>query len=347
MKQLSVFSAGMITSVGLDCPSSCAAIRTGINDFKETRFIDQGGDWIMGAMVPLDIPWRGRVKLLNFAVSSIRECLTTFEYIPANQIALLLCVAEIDRPGRLQAIDEDLLDEIQSALGLRFHKESRIINMGRVGGVYAINIASQLLTYSDIGYCIIAGVDSLLVAPTLAALEEIGYLLTSENSNGVIPGEAAAAVLISSKNKMNFRSDKRNLSLLGLGTGLEKATVNSDDPLRADGLVTAINNALRDSSLLMQDLDFRITDINGKQYYFKEAALAFTRILRVRKEEFDIWHPADCIGEVGAAIVPCALSYALTAARKDYLPGKNILFHCGNDSGERAALVMRSEDNRI
>lgn len=345
MKNLSVISSGMITGVGLDNPSTCAAIRTGINNFEETRFIDQAGEWIIGSMVPLYEPWRGRLKLLNFAVASIRECLAPFEQIPENQTALLLCTAENDRPGRLTGIDEELLDEIQSALGLRFHRESRVIRMGRVSGIHAINLASQLLSYSDINYCIIAGVDTLLVAPTLAVLEEKEYLLTSINSDGVIPGEAGAAVLISSKTKMNVRYGETKLSLLGAGTGHEKATVNSEDPLRADGLVAAINGALKDASIDLKDLDFRITDINGKQYYFKEAALALTRILRSHKEEFDIWHPADCIGEVGAAIVPCVLSIILTASRKNYLPGKNILFHCGNDSGERAALVMCPEDH--
>ena len=59
-----------------------------------------------------------------------------------------------------------------------------------------------------------------------------------------------------------------------------------------------------------------------------------------RKEEFDIWHPADCIGEVGAAALPCMLGVALFAARKAYAPGANILCHLGNDDGKRAALVL-------
>jgi len=337
VKPLSVISCGMITGVGLNSPSSCAAIRCGINNFEETRFMDKGGEWITGSAVPLEQPWRGKTKLLHFAISAIRECLNSVEKIPFHRTVLLLCTAEKDRPGRLAEIDEELLEEIQQVLEMRFHKESRVVNMGRVGGVYAIALASQLLSYSDISYCLIVGVDTLLVAPTLAVMEENDFVLTSKNSDGFIPGEAGAAVLVGLA-----EPGKKGINILSTGFGNEKSSITSEEPLRADGLVQAIINALKSCNLKFHDLDFRITDANGKQYYFKEAALALTRILRERKEEFDIWHPADCIGEAGAAIVPSILCIAYVASEKKYLLGKRMLSHLGNDSGERAAIILES-----
>ncbi len=99
------------------------------------------------------------------------------------------------------------------------------------------------------------------------------------------------------------------------------AHIDSGEPLRADGLTTAINGALTDAGCQMHDLDFRITDVSGEQYYFKEAALALSRILRQRKEEFDIWHPAECIGEAGAAAGIAVLADANAACRKAYAAG--------------------------
>jgi 3-oxoacyl-[acyl-carrier-protein] synthase-1 len=98
--------------------------------------------------------------------------------------------------------------------------------------------------------------------------------------------------------------------------------------------------------LTMGDLDYRITDIGGEQYQFKEAALALSRLLRVRKEEFDIWHPADCIGEVGAASLPCMLGVVLYAAQKGYAPGPRPLAHLGNDDGKRVALALAAQRPR-
>ncbi len=90
----------------------------------------------------------------------------------------------------------------------------------------------------------------------------------------------------------------------------------------------------------MHDLDYRITDISGEQYYFKEAALALSRTLRQRKEEFDIWHPAECIGEAGAAA-----GVAILARRRRRLPqglcaGPSILAHMAQRRGQRAAAVL-------
>lgn len=331
----------MVTGVGLNAPATCAAIRTGISNFAETRFMDPGGEWIMGSSVPLEQPWRGRSKLVHLVVPAIRECLAALTDFNAAKIPLLLCVAEKDRPGRLEGLDDLLINEVQAELGLRFHEKSSVISNGRVGGVGAIKQASMLLHRERLPYCIISGVDTFLIGGTLTAYELKERILTSNNSNGFIPGEAGAAALI------GLRSQSPGLGMVikGIGFGKEEATVDAEKPLRADGLVQAIKEALSGASLSMGDLDYRITDANGEQYIFKEASLALTRILRKRMEEFDIWHPADCIGEVGAATVPCVLGVAMAAARKGYAPGDKILCHFGNDNGERVAIVLTYSGN--
>ena len=50
--QLNIVSIGMVTAVGLDAPSACAAMRARLDGFQETRFIGPGGDWLIGARSP-------------------------------------------------------------------------------------------------------------------------------------------------------------------------------------------------------------------------------------------------------------------------------------------------------
>jgi 3-oxoacyl-[acyl-carrier-protein] synthase-1 len=104
--------------------------------------------------------------------------------------------------------------------------------------------------------------------------------------------------------------------------------------------VQAIGGALKEASCALHDMDLRIADLSGEQYYFKEAALALSRMLRQRKDQLEIWHAAECTGEVGAAAGAIALAVAEAALRKAYAPGPNIIFHASNDSGERAAAVL-------
>jgi 3-oxoacyl-[acyl-carrier-protein] synthase-1 len=326
----------MVTGVGLDAAASCAAIRCGIDGFTETRFIDADGEWIIGCPVPFVEGWRGRQKLVRMVGPPIAECLATIPEIRPEAVPLLLCLSERDRPGRLVGLEEELYREICSELGVWFHPRSVVVPQGRVAAAAALRLAQHLIDDERLPYCIVAGVDSLLVDASLAAYEEQNRLLTSENSNGFIPGEAGAALLIGSSKE----TGPPGLLCLGLGVGREEAPIGSDQPLRADGLVQACRAALVDAGCSYADLDYRITDGNGEQYWFKEATLALTRTLRLRKERFDIWTPADCIGETGAAAGPCVLAVALAAARKGYAPGRGVLCHFASDDNVRVAIIL-------
>jgi len=337
MKPVAIIGCGMVTGVGLDAPSSCTAMRAALMAFHETRFMGTRGDWIIGCQVPLEQPWRGLAKLVRLAAPAIQECLTAAGNAKASNIPLLLCVAEKERPGRLTGVDDQLLREIQALLGTHFHPRSQVLSRGRVGGIEAVDLARKLIHDERIPYCIVAGVDSFLVAQTLSTYIDSFRLLTATNSNGFIPGEAGSAVLLGMPND----NAPAELRCMAVGFGREKATINSDEPLRADGLVTAFRELNRDGGMTLDDADYRYTDCNGEQYGFKNDRLAYARTVRKLKARFDHLHPADSIGEVGAAVVPCMMGLALTAAQKGYAPGLGVLCHCSNDEGDRAAMILR------
>jgi 3-oxoacyl-[acyl-carrier-protein] synthase-1 len=162
----------------------------------------------------------------------------------------------------------------------------------------------------------------------------MGRLLTAENSNGFMAGEGAGALLVRAP------GSGPDLLCTGVGLGSEQAHIDSEVPLRADGLTKAITTALAQAGLQMGDMDLRITDLSGEQYYFKEAALALARTLRTHKEEFPIWHPAECIGEQGATAGAAVVALADCAFRKAYAGGARVLAHMANDAGQRAALTL-------
>jgi 3-oxoacyl-[acyl-carrier-protein] synthase-1 len=174
----------------------------------------------------------------------------------------------------------------------------------------------------------------MLVSDTLVAYKEQNLLLCGENSDGFIPGEAAAAAILGPP-KAN-----RELRVLGLGYGAEPADLSSQLPLRGQGLTDAIQAAMKDAGINSDQIYYRISDANGLQYFFKEAALAISRTIRPVKSEFEVWQIADCIGEVGAASVPAALVNAEAAFRKGYAPGPVVLCHSGSNGPDRAAFVL-------
>jgi 3-oxoacyl-[acyl-carrier-protein] synthase-1 len=268
------------------------------------------------------------------AIRAIRECLEAVPEESWPQIPLLLCVAERERPGRTDGLEDELLPEVCAELGVRFADQSQVIPRGRVSGSIALLRARRLLMESRAELVLIAAADSLLSWPTVSAYENADRLLTSVNSNGFLPGEAAAAILLGQQ------SGGSQVVCAGLGFGQEPASIYSETPLRADGLVQAISNALEEAGCQMHDIDLRITDISGEHYYFKEAALAMSRLLRKRKEEFPIWHHAECIGECGAASSLVSYITACVACQKGYAPGPRIVCHAAGDNSERAAAIF-------
>jgi 3-oxoacyl-[acyl-carrier-protein] synthase I len=334
---LAVLGVGLVSGVGLTGEESCAAVRCGINNFRETRFVGRGGELLVGSDVELEEPWRGATKLAKMAARAVGECFAA-AHADANDIPVLLCVSEPARPGRIQGFSRLLLHDMEQDFGFRMHPHSRVIELGSVGGVVALSQARRMLAEHRYPQVIVAGVDSFLNPATLAEFDAADRLVRRGNSNGFIPGEAAGALLVTA-----WRQDvAAPLVLHGLGFGQEPAPLGCGRPLRADGLVQAIREALEDAAIGLKDCDHRIANVNGEHFRFKESALAVTRLLRDRKVMFSLWHTADCIGEVGAATLPAMIGVLFHGARGDYLPGPTFLGHLCNDDDKRAAFIARS-----
>ena len=331
---IAILSAGLVTSVGHSAPATCAAVRAKIALPVETRYSDGSGQWLLAHQVSLPRPWRGVSKLAAMASMAMSEALTGVKASDRPAIPLLLCVAEPERPGRTEGLDDRLLQMVGASSGFSLARGSRVVADGRVSVARALYEARRLLLAGSHSYVAIVAVDSLISWPTLKTFLAQDRVLTSRNSNGFMPGESAGALLVS------IPDGRPGLLCHGIGFGSERATIDSGLPLRADGMVEAVQQALDDAGAKMHDLDFRISDLSGEQYYFKEAALTLARTLKQRKATFDIWHPAESVGETGAAIGALMLAVAEAGCRKGYATGKAMLAHFSGDTGSRAACVL-------
>lgn len=334
-RSITVLGTGLVTSVGFTAAACCCAFRAKITNPFETNFIDSSGDWIMAHQVNLDRPCTGLTKLTKMAALVIEEALQDINRDQWHRLPMLLCVAETERPGRMAGLDDLLFKQIQDELGVSFASSSAVVPYGRVSVAMALAQARILLESTKISGVLIVSADSLLSEFTLNHYEREDRLLTESNSNGFMPGEGAGALWVGAGG-----GRASQLLCTGIGFGHELAHIDSGEPLRAEGLTNAIKASLNDSERQMHDMDFRITDNSGEQYYFKEATLALSRTLRQRKEAFDIWHPAECIGEAGAVSGVAVIAAAREACFKGYAPGHNILTHWANDAGQRAAVIL-------
>jgi 3-oxoacyl-[acyl-carrier-protein] synthase-1 len=332
---IALLACGLVTSVGMSAAASCAALRVAMANPSETELINAQPEPFVVHRVPLAKPWQGLPRLARMAALAADEALAEVPQAHRGQIPLLLCVAEAARVGRVAELEERLPAALGAALGCSF-TTVRTIPQGRVGVAVALHASRTLIRQDPHTRVLVVAVDSLLSATTLAYYAARDRLLADVNSNGFIAGEGAGALLLGAPGSAALQT-----ICAGIGFGKEEAHIESTLPLRGDGLTAALRGGLAEADCALHEMDYRITDLSGEQYGFKEANLGVVRLLRAHKGEFDLWHPAESTGETGAAAGAVMVALADAAARGGYARGPRTLLHMGNDSGERAALVLR------
>ncbi|WP_218511478.1 hypothetical protein [Variovorax sp. dw_308] len=333
-----ITATAMVCPVGLNAVSACAAKRAGISAFANLPFSDDAGEPVVGASVPglaLSLPRAERlVRMLAKGMADLLRGQTNLNW---SLVPLLVCLAEPQTPGGGSDLASRIVDKIETVLGIRFHSEnSRVFVAGHVGGMQALLQARHLIERGQAPACVVCGVDSLINATTLLWLDQTYRLKTPGNRDGVVPGEAAAALLIGAA-----PAPDTVMKVTGLGFGQEDAPVLSDGPLLGKGLTAAVRAALAEARVGLHEIDLRLSDVTGELYGFKELPLMEGRLMRtVRKKAQPVWHWAEAIGDTGAAAGIAQLVLADQAFRKGYLDGERALCLTSSVMGGRAATIV-------
>jgi 3-oxoacyl-[acyl-carrier-protein] synthase-1 len=326
----------MACPVGLRWEAACAAIRAGINRKQELPYRDNEGEPIVGSFLKgLDEGDPSESRWLALLLYALKDATSQIERGVLAELPIILAL-----PADATGQPPDIASTVQvlaSRLDIVVEPGNvSVVAEGTVGGYRAIELGRQLLERGRHSACLVAAADSWVNARTLLRLCEAGRLLTSGNADGVIPGEAAACLILS-------RDGKDALATVrGIGFGREPALISNDIPLRGEGITGAARAALSEAGLALHDMDFRLSDAAGDSYAFKEQALVVTRLLRRSKATFPLWQCADTLGETGAAAGLCGLASAIAAFQRGYAPGPRAIGFVGNEMGQRAAVVLEA-----
>ena len=81
--------------------------------------------------------------------------------------------------------------------------------------------------------------------------------------------------------------------------------------------------------------------LNGENFGAKEWGVAYMRNSGHFEEEIKIEHPADCIGDVGAALGPVMIEIAVAGMNRGYIEAPCLVW-CSSDYGQRAGVVIHN-----
>jgi 3-oxoacyl-[acyl-carrier-protein] synthase-1 len=320
---LSIVGQGLCCPVGVTAPSACIAMSAGITAFEELDYVDERSEPIYGARLALVEEGRPELRcaeLLRRALRHVRPAMTQQELAT---LPMILVTSRI-HPGLGAALAKAMPRPLVANL---------------VGGpgtdLLALHEAAAWLAASGERRIVVCAVDCLTTARSLRNLRETGRLRTSTNPQGVMPGEAAACLVLERGAK-----DAAG-TIVALGVGDEPATFDNDEPMRALGLSEAMRAALAAGGCTLHDVDWRLTNVGDEWLFVKEQSLALARLLDSPKSKFPLWQHAEFIGELGVASGLVQIMWAAHEWARGTAPGERALCMCSDPEGPRSAVLVR------
>ncbi len=335
-----------ITAVGHDAKMTAASIRAGIARFVEFNdFYDMEGNPITASIIKgLDDENDDRAERLG----NIAEyCLTNMleEYFaddsePKREIFLFLGFASESRPGeRYEGKNNEIAEKFLNIVKNKTENIAlKIIRTGNSSVMHCIKLASEVLKQNPNAICIIGGIDSLLSMETLDWFEDKARLKSESfgRNHAFIPGEAVGFIILESKEKA--KPEKVLSEIIGIGLAEEPAPFVSDENCKGEGLTKAVREALTGN--LAENISSIFCDLNGEFFPTKEWSYARMRCFEKTDKKRELWHPAEFMGDIGAAFGAVLTGIAVEMLFRGWIKDDAMIF-CSDDHGERGALILR------
>jgi 3-oxoacyl-[acyl-carrier-protein] synthase-1 len=340
---LVITGLGMVSSVGRGVAGSCAAIRAGINRFKEIDTFGAREAYAEGEPQPVVASPVLSERSPDWAVRLLTPVLQELIHNARlgrkdlTRIRLLLSLPESTLSPVHAALHKTLLPTLTARTGMAT-AASAVSHGGNAGMLRCVQDALAAVTQPRWEACIVAGVDSHLFSEELARLDRAGRLKSPRNRDGFIPGECATAVLLERHSDALRRGAVPIASVVSAGTAVERSPISSGEQSTGEGLTTAIRTA--SAAGLPQGTGWVICDLNGESYRFREWGLVRVRLTPELNGLRRPWHPADCLGDVGASTGGVLMAVAGRSFQRGYAPADRALLWAGTDDGHRTALVL-------
>ena len=349
---IAVTGIGAVSPIGASAIETAASLRAGICRFREDGFyvpLAGGGEVAGGrdgaegvtasAVAALPPSAVGAARIFELALRAARDLLrdrSAGAGTDAAPTGWFLALPEEDAVtvswGLARSLGPALLDRVGDPASTVVAARTQ----GGAGSLAILGDAVAAIRGGAIARAIIVGVDSFIDRDRLSLLDRDLRIKSPRASAGMIPGEAATALMLEGAGAA-VRRHARVLATLGeVGIGDEPQTIGGDRESSGRGLTQALRAALAGGA--GHAPRWVLCDLNGEAYRAIEWGTASVRLAREIGAGARVTHPADCVGEIGAAIGGVLIAQALGGFARGYAPAPEALLWAGSDRGLRAAV---------
>jgi 3-oxoacyl-[acyl-carrier-protein] synthase-1 len=360
---VNVIGAGMVTALGLDWQTSCAASRAGVSRAERIEYfkVQAGDPWEMqhvnghrATLLTSGFEGRGRFKrLLAGALADlVRQGLA-----PPTSCSMYLLLprppvksleprwVDVDVQSRYSELDESQLrtaaeEHVMSAAALaRWPGSIRVANISFSGESGFLQLLQQVDSNTGSGYAIVAVLDSLLEDSELVSLHRSGRLKTDANPVGLMPGEAAVVLLLGSGGECHAAFGP-------MASAPAEDSAESVKPPSGIRLAQLIENVGGQAGWPGDSTPWILSDHNGEAVRAQLWGSAWHRLCAKQpsfhKSEF--WYAAASFGDSGDANPAVAAAMALAAWNRKYAPADECCIVTSAQDRERVAVIMKRTD---
>lgn len=343
-----IVAAGLVTPIGVSLGEVAAAARARVARLREIDWYDRRFEpFIVGAvpddaLPPLDetlaaepVQYR-EARMLRLAHAALEQ---VFEVVPDGTppLPLLLGLPEhhttlpIDAKrflARLAKQSHCALDVARSVAAPR----------GRAAGIMALKQALARLDRGECDFAVVGGVDCLVDLYVLGTLDQQRRVRGETVSDGFSPSEGAAFLLVTTREKARAARLPVLARLAGAALGREAGHLYAEEPYLGDGLAAVFGELLQ-ASAPSAPIGCVYSTFNGERYWAREFSTARIRSSKHFADDAQMEHPAECFGDLGAALGPALAALGAHGVANGYRRAP-CLAYASSDYGDRAALLM-------
>lgn len=340
-------ASGMITSIGFNTEMTVCSVRASINRFQASAYVNQNRAPITMATVPDTVfdEFDGDIDIgvlhselmdreIKMAMIAITEVLSKQQL--DKPVALILALPE-EVPKVSHCPAKKMIANLANYTDMIDQPQSRTLQYGRAGGILALEMAQRYLYDLGLDYVLLGGSDSYSSYALLNYLNKTERTTAPGVTNGFVPGEAAAFLLLTRHPQLAAAHEGYITALSTPGSAEEPGHLYSEEPYRGDGLSRAFQRALADYR--GQPIQNIYSSMNGEHHWAKEYGVATLRNSQYIHEDANIEHPADCYGDIGVATGPVLIASAAENMKKQQAPATSLVYS-SSDSAWRAAVLM-------
>jgi 3-oxoacyl-[acyl-carrier-protein] synthase-1 len=342
-----VSAVGMVSPVGHSAAVTFASVKAGlarIAESPELRIRDDRGKLMTvtcAAVTGITDGHRRYLRLFRLAVRALSQTLKSaaLDHVDLDRATMHLVLAEPGRPGMDHRVEQDLARKMLLALGLEAPLHTIVTTEGHAGIFEALGSAMSSIASGSTDRAIVGAVDGYLDELTLQWLKDTERLKSEDNPKGFVPGEAAGFLMLERQSAVAARGGRGLARLAGTGYALESHSIYDKTPSTGAGLTGAIRSALTASGE-EPPLSLVVCDLNGERYRANEWGLVLSRAFESNQAPESLWHPADCVGDCGAAAGILNTVVATLAVAQDRSRNDSALVWGASDDGQRGAAML-------